>query len=118
MISLKEITEKVNLKPVSSLGSLDREVVGGYASDLLSCALRGAKKDSIWVTLQCHQNVVAVASLSGLAGVIITEGNDPDQETLTRAEKEGVVLMVTPKTTFTVVGELTRLGVQGEHGTK
>jgi hypothetical protein len=47
--------------------------------------------------------VVAVASLSGLAGVIITEGNDPDQETLTRAENEGVVLMVTPKTTFAVV---------------
>jgi len=37
---------------------------------------------------------------------------------LARAEKEGVILMVTPKTTFTVVGELTRLGVQGEHGTK
>ena len=118
MTSLKEITEKMGIKPVSSLHSLDRKVAGGYASDLLSCALRGAKKDSIWVTLQCHQNVVAVASLSGLAGVIITEGNDPDQETLTRAENEGVVLMVSPKTTFSVVGELTRLGVQGEYGTK
>jgi hypothetical protein len=80
-----------------------RQVAGGYASDLLSCAMKGAKKDSIWVTLQSHLNVVAVASLLGLAGVIITEGNDPDQETLTRAENEGVVLMVTPKTTFAVV---------------
>ena len=51
MISLKEITEKVNIKPLSSLRSLDRTVVGGYASDLLSCALRSAKKDSIWVTV-------------------------------------------------------------------
>ena len=89
-------------------------VAGGYASDLLSCAMKGAKKDFVWVTLQAHLNVVAVASLIGLGGVIISEGNRPDQETLARAESEGVVLMATPKTTFTTVTELTSLGVQGD----
>jgi hypothetical protein len=44
----------------------------------------------------------------------MTEGNRPDPETLSKAENEGVVLMVTPKTTFTVVGELTLLGLKGE----
>ncbi len=116
MISLGEIIEKLNVEPVSSVPSADRPVNGGYAADLLSCAMKGAKKDFIWVTLQSHLNVVAVASLLGLAGVIITEGNRPDQETVTRAESEGVTLMVTHKTTFTVVGELTRLGVRGETG--
>ncbi len=114
MISLKEIIEKLKVEPLSSNHSLDRQVTSGYASDLLSCVIKGAKKDSIWVTLQSHLNVVAVASLLGLSGVIITEGNRPDPETLARAENEGVVLMVTPKTTFTVVGELTSLGVKGE----
>ncbi len=114
MISLKEVIEKVKVKPVSSILSADRQVTGGYASDLLSCVIKGAKKDTVWVTLQSHLNVVAVASLLGLAGVIITEGNHPDQETLSKAEKEGVILMTTPKTTFTVVGELTSIGVKGE----
>ena len=114
MTSLKVIIEKLNLEPVSSARSADRPVTGGYASDLLSCVMKGAKQDDIWVTLQSHLNVVAVASLTNLAGVIITEGNRPDQETIARAEKEGVVLMVTPKATFTVVGELTLLGVRGE----
>jgi len=114
MPSLKTVIETLKLTPLSSVQSLDRSVVGGYATDLLSCALKGAKKDVLWVTLQSHLNVVAVASLLGLAGVIVTEGNRPDQETLSRAENEGVILMVTPKTTYTVVGELTALGIKGE----
>jgi hypothetical protein len=114
MISLKEIIEKLNLEPLTSKRSLDHQVASGYASDLLSCAIKGAKKDAVWVTLQSHLNVVAVASLLGLSGVIMTEGNRPDPETLATAETEGVILMVTPKTTFTVVGELTSLGLKGE----
>jgi hypothetical protein len=114
MISLKEVIEKVEVETLSSVPSVDRQVTGGYASDLLSCVIKGAKKDTIWVTLQSHLNVVAVASLLGLAGVIVTEGNRPDPDTLSKAENEGVVLMATPKTTFTVVGELNSLGVKGE----
>jgi len=114
MTSLKEIIKTLNLEAVSSARLGDPSVVGGYAADLLSCAMKGAKKDYVWVTLQSHLNVVAVASLLNLAGVIITEGNRPDQETIARAEKEGVILLVTPKTTYTVVGELTLMGVRGE----
>jgi predicted transcriptional regulator len=114
MISLKEVIEKLNVEPLTSNRSLDRQVISGYASDLLSCVIKGAKKEAIWVTLQSHLNVVAVASLLNLAGVIITEGVRPDQETLSKAENEGVVLMTTHKTTFTVVGELTSMGIKGE----
>jgi hypothetical protein len=114
MISLKEVIEKLKIEPLTSKQSLDHQVASGYASDLLSCVIKGAKKDAIWVTLQSHLNVVAVASLLGLSGVIMTEGNRPDSETLAKAENEGVILMVTPKTTFTVVGELTSIGLKGE----
>jgi serine kinase of HPr protein (carbohydrate metabolism regulator) len=113
MISVKEIVEKLRLEVVSSAHALDRPVAGGYASDLLSCVMKGAKKDYIWVTLQSHVNVVAVASLIDLAGVILTEGNRPDQETLSRAENEGVTLLLTPRTTYSVVGDLHALGIKG-----
>ncbi|MEI9477269.1 MAG: DRTGG domain-containing protein [Deltaproteobacteria bacterium] len=111
---MKEIIKELRLETVSSVSTAGQSVVGGYAADLLSCAMKGAKKDYVWVTLQSHLNVVAVASLLNLAGIIITEGNRPDQETIARAEKEGVILLVTPKTTYTVVGELTLMGVRGE----
>jgi hypothetical protein len=114
MTSLKGVVEKLDLEAVSSASLIDRPVAGGYAADLLSCVMKGAKKDYLWVTLQSHLNVVAVASLLNLAGVIITEGNRPDQETIARADEERVTLMVTPKTTYTVVGELTLLGIRGD----
>ena len=114
MISLKEVVEKLEAEPVSSVHSLERPIEGGYASDLLSCAMRRAKKGYVWVTLQCHMNVVAVAALGGIVAVIITEGNSPDAETLSKAEKEGVVLLVTPRSTFSIVGELASLGIRGD----
>jgi len=113
MISLKTVIEKINLEPISAIEQVNRPVAGGYASDLLSCAMRGAKKDFLWVTLQSHVNVVAVASLLNLAGVIITEGNRPAPEIVTQAEKEKVILLLSAKDTFSIVGQLTALGITG-----
>ncbi len=114
MISLKTVIEKLNLEPIASIEGINRPVEGGYASDLLSCAMRGAKKDFLWITLQSHVNVVAVASLLNLAGVIITEGNRPAPETIAQAEKEKVILLLTPLNTFSVVGQLNSLGITGD----
>jgi len=114
MIDLQTVIEQLNLETIASIERQNRPVVGGYASDLLSCAMRGAKKDFLWVTLQSHVNVVAVASLLNLAGVIITEGNRPSPETIAQAEKEKVILMLTPKNTFSIVGQLIALGISGE----
>jgi hypothetical protein len=114
MIGLPSIIEQLKLEAISSLDLVNRQVAGGYASDLLSCAMRGAKKDFLWVTLQSHVNVVAVASLLNLAGVIITEGNRPSPETIAQAEKEKVILLLTSNDTFSVVGQLNLLGIKGE----
>ncbi len=110
-IRVPAVIERLDLKPVTSSGDLDRPVSGGYASDLLSCVMRGAKKDYLWVTLQSHANVVAVAGLLNLAAVIITEGKEPSAETIAQAEREGVVLLLTSKDTFSVVGRLYQLGI-------
>jgi hypothetical protein len=95
-------------------GDMSREVIGGYASDLLSCVMAKAKEGYVWVTLQAHPNVVAVASLLDLAAVIITEGVAPDQDTVERALQNRVTLLGSPHTTWAVVGQLSALGVSGE----
>lgn len=116
MVSLKMVIEKLGLEPISAIEEINRPVLGGYASDLLSCAMRGAKKDFLWVTLQSHANVVAVASLLNLAGVIITEGSRPGPEIISQAEKERVILLLSTKDTFSVVGLLSAMGITGEAG--
>ncbi len=92
---------------------LEREVKGGYASDLLSLVMSRAKAGQLWITLQGHQNIIAVAVLLELAGVIVAGGIEPDQETRKKAEEEGINLLATSLPVFEVAGRLYRLGVRG-----
>ncbi len=112
-MTVEELASALNAKVLTGQSTLQREVSGGYASDLLSCVMARAQAGNVWVTLQAHANVVAIASLLGLAAVIITEGSQPDAATCQKAEAEGVVLLSSPQTTFTVVAALARLGVTG-----
>lgn len=109
-VIVSDIVEQLGLNVVTGT-DLGREITGGYASDLLSCVMAGAKEGNVWVTLQAHPNVVAVASLVGLSAVVITEGIQPSGEATSRAQDEGIVLLTTPETTFTVVGRLAAMGI-------
>jgi predicted transcriptional regulator len=72
-----------------------------------------ARKDNLWVTLQAHPNVVAVASLLDLAGIVVTEGREPDPGTVEKANEQGVCIMTTEHATFTIVAKLAEMGVPG-----
>jgi BioD-like phosphotransacetylase family protein len=112
-MTLQKIIEELSLSVQAAGNKLDTEVTAGYASDLLSCVMAKARKGNVWVTLQSHLNVVAVAALLQLAGIIITEGMSPDAATLQKADEEGIPILTTSHTTFTVVGQLAELGIQG-----
>jgi hypothetical protein len=112
-VKLTELIQKLNLSVRSAKGSLDREVAGGYASDLLSDVLAHAEEGNLWITLQVHQNIVAIASMKNLAGIILVNGREPEQETLKKAETENIVIMVSEMPTFELVGRLYELGVTG-----
>jgi len=112
-VKLRQIVDAVELEVWTDPRRLDVEVTGGYASDLLSCVMAKAREGNLWVTLQSHPNIVAVASLHDLAGVIITEGQEPDPKTIEKADQEGVSIMTTGHTTYTTVARLAGLGVTG-----
>ena len=112
-MKLEEINRQLGLETQTGVDKLHVEVTGGYASDLLSCVMAKAQAGNIWITLQSHPNIVAVASLLNLAGIIITEGMTPEATTIEKAEKEGIPILTTPLTTYTVVGRLFELGVLG-----
>ncbi len=111
-MNLKAIVDALELRVAAGAERLERDVTGGYTSDLLSCAMAGAGKGNLWVTLQGHLNVVAVASLNDLAAVIVTEGKPIAAETANKADEEGVVLLQTPLTSYQVIGRLWDLGVK------
>lgn len=112
-MDVRELCEALNLEIQSGRARLDAEVTGGYASDLLSCVMARAQSGNVWVTVQAHMNVVAVASLLNLSAIIVTEGVSPEPATLEKANEKGVPILATPLTTFTVVGRLFELGIPG-----
>jgi len=116
-MKLQRIAEELSLTVRAAENKLDAKVTGGYAADLLSCVMAKARKGNVWVTLQSHLNIVAVAALLQLAGIIVTEGMTPDAATLEKANEEGIPILTTSQTTFTVVGRLTGLGIQGAETT-
>ena len=84
---------------------------GGYSSDLLSCVMAGAKKGHLWITLQAHLNIVAVAALNEVGAVIITENAQPDAASIVKANEQGVILLSTPQTSYEINGRLWELGI-------
>lgn len=52
----------------------DRELTGVYCCDLLSVAMATAKTDGAWVTVMGNANVIAVASLTDVACIVLAEG--------------------------------------------
>jgi hypothetical protein len=112
-MKLAEIASQLSLEARTATEKLDVEVTGGYACDLLSCVMAKAQAGNVWITIQGHPNIVAVASLLELAGIIVAGGMDVDAATLKKAEEEGVSILTTPFTTYTVVGRLSKLGVPG-----
>jgi imidazolonepropionase-like amidohydrolase len=112
MTDLKAIIELLNLTVLTMPLPFHQAIVTtGYTSDLLSCVMAGAKNKGIWVTLQAHLNIVAVAALLELSAVIITEGAMPDPATIARANEQGVTLLATKAPSFEVVGKLWEMGL-------
>ena len=112
-MTLEELGRQISLEVKTAPGKLNVEVTSGYASDMLSCVMAKAQEGTVWVTVQTHSNIVAVASLLNLAGIIVTEGMTLDATTVEKANEEGVPILTTGLTAFTVVGRLFKLGVPG-----
>ncbi|MFO7905543.1 MAG: serine kinase [Planctomycetota bacterium] len=110
---LADLVEPLGLEARSAREGLDRNITGGYASDLLSDVLANSREGNVWVTLQIHQNIVAVASLKELAGIILVGGREPEEDTVQKAEREGIPVLVSRLPAFELVGRLHGLGVRG-----
>ena len=112
-MKLSEIAEKLELEVRAGDSALTNEVRGGYASDLISDVLAHGQEGDLWVTLQTHQNTVAVASMKMLAGVVLVNGREPQADTLQKAKEENVVLLVSALPAFELIGRLCNLGLSG-----
>ncbi len=101
-----DIIEKLNLTLFSGSDGLNREVKGGYTSDLLSDVMGHADAGRVWITIQTHKNIMAIASLKDLPAVIIVGAEKPGDDTMDQSNIEGIPILGTSLRSFEISAEL------------
>jgi predicted transcriptional regulator len=105
-MKITDIIKGLNLKVISGQNGLSNEITGGYVSDLLSDVMGNAKEGQVWITLQTHQNIIAVGSLKDIAAIIIVKGFVPEADTIEKSNIENIPVLSTDLDTFTIAGRL------------
>ena len=108
-MKITDIIKALNLKVISGQNGLTNEIKGGYVSDLLSDVMGNAKEGEVWITLQTHQNIIAIASLKDLSAIIIVKGSVPEADTIEKSNTENIPVLSTDQDTFSIAGRLFEL---------
>lgn len=106
---LKEVIDKFGLKVLSGEEQLGLEVTGGYCSDLLSDVMGNADEGHIWITIQVHKNIVAVAALKELSAILLVKGLKATDEAIEAANEQGIPILQTDESAFEIAGRLYNL---------
>jgi predicted transcriptional regulator len=111
-MTLADIVKKLDLEVLAGNGSLDRPVTMVYAGDMLSDVLARAHPGELWITIQVHLNVIPVAVMKELAGILLPNGRRPDAEVLKKADEENMPILSTPLGTYEAACRLYELGLK------
>jgi predicted transcriptional regulator len=112
-MTVKEMTERAELEVLMNSDGVDAEVTGGYCGDLISAVMANAKEGNVWITWHVHPNIVAAALVVKLAAIVLVCGRQPEQETVRKAQEEGMPILVSSLPAFEVVGRLHEMGISG-----
>ena len=102
---VRDLVEKYDLDVAAGKAGLDRKVQLGHCGDLLSEVIAAAEQGAVWITVQGHQNIVAVAVLKELAAVVIAAGHVPDAATCEKADAEGVPILLYAGQAYDLAGK-------------
>jgi len=110
---LSEVVRALGLGVRAAGPGLESEVSGGYVSDLMSDVIANAEAGDLWLTVQIHANIVAVAAMKELAGIVLVGSREPEAETLRKAGEKQVTVLASSLPAFELAGRLYQLGLRG-----
>ena len=99
-MQINTLAEKLGWKLLTECDGSDREACGCYCGDLLSWVMGNAPADGAWMTIMSNVNVAAVAALTDVACVILTENVSPDEPLLARVKTQGINLLGSGLSTY------------------
>lgn len=108
-MKVADLIAKLELNSFTAEVGVSREITGGYTSDLLSDVMGNVKEGDVWMTLQTHKNVIAIASLRDVAAVVLINGSEPDADMLEQAIEEEIPVLGTSLSCFDITGKIYNL---------
>ncbi len=109
-MKLKEIIDKLSLKPLTILE--ERDVTGVFISDMLSDVMNSAQPGTLWLTVQSHKNIVSAANLVDISAVIVTNDKKVPEDTVELANRFHVMILSSPMATFELATKLVEAGIK------
>lgn len=100
-MKLSELITKLNGETLCA-GDGEREITGVIVGDLLSHIIGEADEGMVWVTIQIHLNVSAVAVLKELPILVLASNRKPSEELLAKCAEEKIALVVLRKSAYEV----------------
>jgi len=110
-MKVSDLARQFDLVGAGGSDGMEKEITGGYCGDLLSDVMGNSPFGCAWLTIQVHQNIVAVAVLREMAAIIICGDNRPDEETREKADQEGIPVLLCPLNSFELAGKLNAAGL-------
>jgi len=107
---VKELVELTHWKSLNP-EAIDNPIKGVISGDLLSYILGHGSSNQIWITMQTHQNVIAIAALKEFACVILIDDNTVDEAVLESAKKNLIPVIISPLSAFETIRSLIQIGL-------
>ena len=105
-MKLSELIKRLDLKLLTKSDFEDREITGGYCGDLLSWVMGKAKPGNVWITIMSNVNIVAVASLTDAACILLSENMNLEREIIEKADEQDVVILRSSKPSYILAAEV------------
>ena len=105
-MKVSELIKALNLEVITESDYSDKEVNGCYIGDLLSRVMGKAQEKNAWITIMNNINILAVATLTEVSCIILCENVGIDENVLSKANEEGIVILKSPKSAYEIANEM------------
>ena len=111
-LSLKRTIELLEADILVSNGNLDQGIGSVISSDLISDILMYLEEDALLLTALVNQQIIRVADMIDIAGIVFVMGKTPEKSMIEMAEEKNVAISVTEKTLYEASGDLYEGGLR------
>lgn len=107
-MTVQQLKNELDLNAIC-LVDPERQIEGGYVGDLLSWVMGKAKSSNVWITIMSNMNIIAVASLTDIACIILAEGVTLDENVINTAKQKDINVLQSNMSAFELAGKIAKL---------